>query len=253
MNDQTAKILCKLNNDFYRSQSASFSATRQSPWTGWGECTRLLREANFAAGASVAVFDLACGNLRFEAFLAEEFPDTDLSFYAVDNCDDLVASNQTVHYQNLDVLGVLNKARSLTASFEAPTCDLSVSFGFMHHIPQPQDRLAVLQALIEQTAQGGHVIVSFWQFMNNEALAKKAHATHQQALVELDLPPLSGGDYLLGWKDVPGRYRYCHSFSEPEIDDLAQAVANEATPVARFKADGRTSDLNTYLVLKITS
>jgi hypothetical protein len=43
-------------------------------------------------------------------------------------------------------------------------------------------------------------------------------------------------------------YRYCHSFSDAEIDHLAASVAPEATVLSRFTSDGRTNALNTYLV-----
>ena len=41
-----------------------------------------------------SVLDIACGNLRFEAFLANAYPHIDWSFFAVDNCEPLVASGQ---------------------------------------------------------------------------------------------------------------------------------------------------------------
>ena len=60
---------------------------------------------------------------------------------------------------------------------------------------------------------------------------------------------LEAGDFVLGWQDRPGAYRYCHHFSAAEIDRLVDAVP-EARLVARFGADGRTGTLNEYLVLR---
>ena len=59
------------------------------------------------------------------------------------------------------------------------------------------------------------------------------------------------GDYLLGWRNTPGAYRYCHSFSDEETDSLVASVADKAKCVARFRADGRTGNLNEYLVLQV--
>lgn len=285
MDVETAGRLREINNAFYRDQCGSFSATRRSPWVGWARCV----EAAGMDGAAErqAVFDLACGNLRFEAFLEERMPKTAFRFFAVDNCDGLVAERfgaalrSTVDYRSVDVLCALmdgagdsgGSAGANGVAFEAdrsacagglgagdasgafgagiPACDLSVSFGFMHHIPLQEHRAAVLRMLADRTRPGGFVAVSFWRFLNDASLAKKAHATHGIALEELALPPLDEGDFLLGWNNAPGAYRYCHSFSDAEIDELAASIADRASVAARFAADGRTGDLNTYLVLEV--
>lgn len=251
MNIKTAKILCKINNDFYRNQCVSFSATRKSPWTGWQRCLDVLKNANSDNYQNFSVFDLACGNLRFEAFLEAAFVEANITFYAVDNCNELVPRTPLVNYQSLDVLSVLQKGLCVSNQIEAPVCDISVSFGFMHHVPLRDYRDAILSTLVEQTHSGGYVIVSFWQFLKNEFMAEKAQITHKRALEELALPELEENDYLLGWKDIPGQYRYCHSFSEADIDLLIGSVANKATVAARFVSDGRTDNLNSYLILKV--
>jgi len=253
MDSDTVDRLRKLNNDFYREQSASFAGTRQAPWQGWEQCLAILQEAtDWSQHRSLSVFDLACGNLRFEAFLASALPGTDFSFYAVDSCDELLPSAPAVNYQHLDVLDALGSARPLNDQFTAPACDLSVAFGFLHHVPLPQQRAQILAALIDQTHPGGFVIVSLWQFLNDPTRLEKAQLTHARALEELGLPELDSGDYLLGWKDTSGAYRYCHSFSDAEIDQLIATTAPRATLTSRFNADGRTGDLNTYLIFQVS-
>jgi SAM-dependent methyltransferase len=255
MNDTTAKILCEINTDFYRNNSESFSSTREAPWPGWLRCmellTPLLKDMN-----NLLILDLACGNLRFEKWLgsasANAAGKVNTTFYAVDNCDDLLPSDTSnVHYQNLDILDTVLHGLSLTDLIAAPPCDISVAFGFMHHIPSKKHRRTVLLALIEHTRPGGYVIVSFWQFLKNPGLREKAQVTHERALAKLNLPPLDDNDYLLGWKDLPDQFRYCHSFSETEIDELIDEVSTKTTTVARFVSDGRSNDLNTYVVLEI--
>ncbi|NLG11320.1 MAG: hypothetical protein GX562_07330 [Coriobacteriaceae bacterium] len=302
MNTKTAKILCTLNSDFYRDNAASFSQTRSAAWPGWSRCLDILaendldlervsrvrgsqeqgsqsRDLGLAAEETppeppISVFDLACGNLRFESFLCSTFPDVDFAFHAVDNCEALVPKTPVVSFQSLDVLKVmLESAGGVSGGgdasggtsggasrgggnasggiFTAPSCDLSVSFGFLHHVPTSEFRVKLLESLIAQTHKAGFVAVSLWQFLKNEKLADKAQTTHRLALQSLGLQGLDANDYLLGWQDIPGQYRYCHSFSEAEIDQLVESVSSSATLISRFVSDGRTNNLNTYLVFRV--
>lgn len=278
LDEATARRLCDLTSEFYRANAESFSQTRQAPWQGW---ERALAAAGVAAAtassrtaaAPLRVLDLACGNLRFERFLAERLGAGRLRCFAVDNCDPLVdqaesadrvesadraESAQTsrvlppISFQNLDVIDAL-AAGNLSEALAVPdaTCDLAATFGFMHHVPRETWRVELLRALAAKVRPGGHVVVSFWRFLNSEKLAKKAFATTEQARVELNLPTLPPNDFLLGWQDTRGLYRYCHHFDEPEIERLLAAVADVARPVARFAADGKTGNLNEYVILRV--
>jgi SAM-dependent methyltransferase len=211
------------------------------------------REGLFAC-QNLSVFDLACGNLRFEVFLASALPEIAFTFYAVDVCNTLVPQTPDAAYQSLDILAVLQEGLYLNDHLTAPRCDFSVAFGLMHHVPLQRHREVLLASLIRQTRPDGYVIVSLWQFLNDPAFARKAQATHERALKDLaflGLGALDNNDYLLGWKDIPKTYRYCHSFAEAEIDSLAESVAHEASLVSRFVSDGKNGNLNTYLILKV--
>lgn len=280
MDAQTLITLCKLTDEFYRCQSESFSDTRRGPWRGWRRCL----EAMEKMPESVSLLDLACGNLRFESFLVREFPQCIFDFHVVDNCPDLVASGKTglkpavaaaeacaegelglaadasasshtsvtVDFQELDVMNALLSGKDLAEELTAPPCDIAVSFGFMHHVPGERNRERVLSALLDKVKPGGFVMVSFWQFMNSPTLAERARETTAAGLEKWGLPALDADDYLVGWQDAPGVYRYCHSFDERQIDALLASVAARTMPVARFEADGRTGDLNAYAVLKVS-
>ena len=270
-----ARRMCLLTSEFYRANAESFSQTRQSPWQGW---TRLLEVVGLAGGqtgcepgvlravegavdcGSLRVLDLACGNLRFERYLADALPDRMLSGYAVDNCEPLVEAGERsefgplsrMAFQNLDAIERLS-AGCLRESLEAPdaSCDLAVSFGFMHHVPLERWRMGLLRALVAKVRPGGFVAVSFWRFLNSDKLARKAKETTSHARAELGIPELPPNDYLLGWQDTQGLYRYCHHFDEPEIERLLAAVADSADLVSRFEADGKTGNLNEYVVLRV--
>ena len=251
--------LCALTGEFYRANAESFSQTRQSPWQGWVRLLEVM-DARAAERELLRVLDVACGNLRFERYLADALPGRMLSGWAVDNCEPLVEAGERsefgplsrIAFQNLDVIERLSGGR-LRESLEAPDAsrDLAVSFGFMHHVPLECWRAELLRTLIAKVRPGGFVAVSFWRFLNSDKLAGKAKETTSRARAELGIPELPPNDYLLGWQDTQGLYRYCHHFDEPEIERLLAAVADSADLVSRFEADGRTGNLNEYVVLRV--
>lgn len=251
--------LCALTGEFYRANAESFSQTRQSPWQGWVRLLEVM-DARAAERELLRVLDVACGNLRFERYLADALPGRMLSGWAVDNCEPLVEAGERsefgplsrIAFQNLDVIERLSGGR-LRESLEAPdaSCDLAVSFGFMHHVPLERWRVELLRALVAKVRSGGFVAVSFWRFLNSDKLAGKAKETTSRARAELGIPELPPNDYLLGWQDTQGLYRYCHHFDEPEIERLLAMMADSADLVSRFEADGRTGNLNEYVVLRV--
>lgn len=354
MNRATVKKLCALNTRFYATNAASFSQTRNAPWDGWRRC---LDACDFAlvgsdeavapgvaskgvladslpknrSSRAISVLDIACGNLRFEAFLEREHPAIDWRFFAIDNCEPLVDSSdvaiaQKVNFTCEDIIS--NMLDGLPAVEPANTpafarafpFNLVVSFGFMHHIPGFDLRVRFLKEALSYTKPGGHLAVSFWQFLNDDARREKAQRTHAEALeffsgelseelllhevessqdvdtldshegrechapirdkvasrersADEDLAPhacagetlpqqgirdhlvlrpddLEAGDYLLGWKNLPGQYRYCHHFSDEEIERIIAKLVPHANAIASFTADGKTGSLNRYVIFE---
>lgn len=306
MNRETARALCQLNTEFYERNAASFSQTRTVPWEGWRRCMAAcgFDDSDGAAldqpvDAQIAdsVLDIACGNLRFEAFLANTYPHIDWSFFAVDNCEPLVASGQEdvakkVHFTCEDIVSNLLEGlpaaepANIPALAAATPFDLVVSFGFLHHIPSFDLRQRFLLEALSQVKPGGYLVVSFWQFLNDPAKRAKIEQTHAEALAffagcaetrandrdaldrgagssssgnpDLSYPKLTAffadslepNDYFLGWKNEPSNYRYCHHFSNEEIDRIIVALAPHATVVESFSADGKPGTLNRYVVFK---
>ena len=306
MNRETARALCQLNTEFYERNAASFSQTRTVPWEGWRRCMAAcgFDDSDGAAldqpvDAQIAdsVLDIACGNLRFETFLANAYPHIDWSFFAVDNCEPLVASGQEdiakkVHFTCEDIVSNLLEGlpaaepANVPALAAATPFDLVVSFGFLHHIPSFDLRQQFLLEALSQVKPGGYLVVSFWQFLNDPAKRAKIEQTHAEALAFFagcaethtndrdaldrgagsssssnlnpsDLKPpvffagsLEPNDYFLGWKNEPDNYRYCHHFSNEEIDRIITALAPHATVVESFSADGKPGNLNRYVILQ---
>lgn len=281
MKPEIADKLTRITNRFYREQAASFSATRQAPWKGWDRCLACWNQSRESAGApaSARVLDVGCGNLRFERYLAHCHAGIPWECYAVDNCRPLLRAAATaggnpsaeggshgiidpdqaalfasVRFQELDIMPLLvHGSFALSDALEAPAADLTVCFGVLHHVPTVERRAALLRNLVAATVPGGLVCVSFWRFMENEALASRTRALQPQALADTGIAAgdLDPNDYLLGWEKRPGVYRYCHHFPEYEIDELAAQLGGSVRVVDRFASDGRTGNLNSYLVLRV--
>lgn len=155
-------------------------------------------------------------------------------------------------FQNLDIITQALNREPLLGVHLNEYADAVLCSGFMHHVPGCETREFVMREMLKLLRPGGVLVVSFWQFMRSPKLAKQAEQLREQALSDLKLASgdLEEGDHLLGWQKVSGVYRYCHSFSEAELDSLVETLSDLAKPVARFGADGRTGNLNAYLILR---
>lgn len=276
MDQAVARKLIALNNRFYRSHAASFSATRSAPWTGWEKVARLVEAARGGTGgtggavafpAPLHVLDVACGNMRLARFLAQALPQAHIAYHGIDRCAPLAQTAETpdatdrlsVTFHEADILERLLAPGTRTLSPAGrglPAAELVACFGFMHHVPGEAMRAALLRELVAHAAPGGIVAVSFWRFMDDARLAGKAAVSDHGAVAA---PPWEGydpvdlemGDHFLGWQDEGGALRFCHHTDEAELDRLVASVpAGHAEECARFSADGRSGELNRYLVLR---
>lgn len=247
MNANTMDILCELTGDFYARCASSFSATRERPWRGWDPCLDAI--APELPSDEVSVLDVACGNLRFETYLAQRL-DADVVFYAIDSCPALVPSDSPARFLDLDVIAGLRDESLLQAIEPIPPCDLVCSFGFFHHVPTQNLRFSLLDALISKTSPGGFVLISLWRFERDERLRAKAEKATERARSHHLALDLEEGDWLLGWQDSDDAFRYCHSFSDDDVAALIEHAKPDARLVGSFQADGKHYDLNDYLVFK---
>ena len=266
MDADIARGLIALNNRFYAEHAASFSATRSAPWAGWSQLLDELRSAGGLSGCSkLSALDLACGNLRFERFLAEALPACELRVHAVDSCPALIERAPAmdaarIHYQQLDILEELLSRETPPHAmprkpFDESAYDLTVCFGFMHHVPGAALRQRLLDLLVDATAPHGFIALSCWQFMGDARLAAKAlqaddFASAAPPFPGFSLHALEEHDHFLGWQDDARPLRYCHHFADADIDNLVAHVAPRARELARWSADGRSGTLNRYLLLQ---
>lgn len=291
MNTDDARYLAALNERFYRLHADSFSDTRHAPWQGWiracdrvvpavckaighvghgeafdevgiakrGEASDGIERIAYGSSSVVRVLDVACGNLRFERFLAARYPHVPFAFDAVDSCVELARlgsggfTGGDVRFEERDLIGMLLEDPISPFSCE-DACDLAVCFGFMHHASGFENRLRLLEAMMRATRPEGFVVATFWQFTNDPARAAKARRDHARLARYLERPiAFEPGDFLLGWQGDEAAVRYCHEVGDEEINRLVAALGRrmpDTRVVDRFKSDGRTGDLNAYIVLQ---
>ena len=249
-----ARRLVRLTEAFYAQEAQSFSRTRRVAWEGWRKIFSLLA----AEGRpSLSVTDVASGNGRFGRALAEALPQVRIHYQAIDSCVPLMdeapiwpASIEAACFEQDLITPLLEGAKALPSGIEP--ADLLCCFGFLHHVPGAGLRLRFVQELVDATAAGGIIALALWRFADTPAGAQKAEEATRRACQELGIArdTLEPGDYLLGWQGKPGVWRYCHSFTEHEAQELVHAVRGQASVVASYLADGKTHDQNCYLVLR---
>ena len=278
MTPEVARRMNRLNENFYRDNARSFDQTRQAAWPGWEHCLCIGRTTGaLPRYEGVRVLDVASGNLRLARYLAERLPGTKVSYHGIDSCPMLargvrLPESWDMTLQDLDVVGALldkklgeglgtlggglgsrleGGAADLGVRLEGGAADLVACFGFFHHVPTTEARRRLLQELLSYTRTGGLCCVSLWRPMSDRRIARHARESTRAGLRSLGLSEkeLDKGDYLLGWQGRPDTWRYCHHFDEEEIDWLVRAAQGTAELTARFCADGKAGDLNSYLVL----
>ena len=181
MDTESIRILNTLTSEFYEHNAQSFSATRDHAWCGWDTCFDEIEKTGALANIK-SIVDIGCGNLRFESFLTERL-DTRPEIWAIDNCVSLVPQNDSVHFVQTDIINELITKEQTLLSHGIPSSDLVCAFGLMHHIPGHKTRLKLLDSILGMLQANGFGIVSFWHFMKDERIAKKAYKTTQSALV----------------------------------------------------------------------
>lgn len=246
MDATTVQIINEETKRFYAECVASFSATRNAAWQGWEHLPSLVVEP------PKHVWDLGCGNLRFERFLTETFPEQSFSVEAWDSCasmpDFTGLERVDVTFQEVDIVEALLAGGPLAPDEPA---DLTVAFGLFHHVPSCALRTELLRAMCMGTRAGCLVAVSLWDARTEERGAKKAAELTPIAQEQLGITDLEPGDCFLGWQDRRDIFRFCHCFDEEEARELAAAVAEHAKLEALYRADGKDGASNTYLCLRV--
>lgn len=230
MTPQTIARLNALNRAFYAATAAEFSATRQSPWLGWAHALPHLAPAR-------RVLDVGCGNGRFGLYLRQQIGES-VGYHGLDNSPELLAEAR--HVLPSGTFGLCDVVEDDLPP-DPTDCDAVVLFGVLHHLPGFVTRQRVVRALAQRLTSNGVLIVSAWQFLDDDGL---------RARVVPWPPDLAGevedGDALLDWRRGVRALRYCHHTSALELGALFEGAGLHT--VATWHADGASGRLNLYAV-----
>lgn len=279
MNYETRQRLNRINRAFYEDVADEFDRTREQPWAGWDRVLRVLSNVEqvqllqkarepVARGAALRVLDVGCGNGRFGLYLADRLCDRaanrkpdrrlalpDLMYTGVDANPSLLSlarsrlgERKALRSRLVQADIVATDARS---ALPKGPYDLVVLFGLLHHIPGADTRLSLLRAALDLLDPGGMLALTAWRFgeaarFDRHVLAWETH--NQRASEPIAIDQLEQGDHLLSFGEQSQRPRYCHYTSDDELQAWSSALP--ATPIDRFRADGRSADLNEYLLLQ---
>jgi len=233
--------LNQINRTFYSTFATSFSETRES--------ARELEVILPYIADGARVLDLGCGNGRV-AKLVERHR-RDVAYLGVDSSADLIAKCKMQ-----DAGRKLQGAEFLVADMVEPDWTRKLTgapFGrvlllaVLHHIPGGDVRARILRQARDLLAPQGRIVVSTWQFMDNERMRKKIVPW---SVVGIDERELEVADALLNWKRGGEGLRYCHWIGEDEMRELAARAGLNV--VEMFRAGGREGDLSLYAIMTAT-
>lgn len=237
MEASVVETLHKLNSDFYDTVVASFDLSRAYPWKGWGKIALRLK----SSGKRQKVLDLGCGNGRFIKFLQQK--SLNVEYTGIDRSKGLISlakeryEGRGVSFVEMDFL---NEKLPWRGEY-----DLVVSFGVFHHLPGEASRVKLLKEIYKVLRSGGEFIVTFWRFANDLSIKSKVYDWEE---INIEPKDVDENDYLLGWSGEKGVYRYCHHYTPSEAVKLMEKVGFRV--VTRYVSDGKSGDLNLYLICK---
>jgi len=232
--------LNQINRTFYSTFAASFSETRES--------ARELEVILPYIADGARVLDLGCGNGRVAKLLVRHR--RDVAYVGADASADLIAKCKMQ-----DAGRKLQEAEFLVADMVEPdwtrkltwaSFDCVLLLAVLHHIPGRDVRARILRQAHELLAPQGRIVVSTWQFMDNERMRKKIVPWSVVGIDERELEP---GDALLNWKRGGVGLRYCHWIGQDEMRALAAQA--ELQVVETFRAGGRERNLSLYAILSM--
>jgi tRNA (uracil-5-)-methyltransferase TRM9 len=239
MNAELIERLNRINREFYSTFAASFSASRS-------ESARELQVILPYIADGARVLDVGCGNGRAAALLAHER--RDVMYVGVDASEELIArckmqaASRKAQGATFRVADIMQP--EWTRHLARQSFDCVLMLAVLHHIPGSETRARILRQARELLAPQGRVVVSTWQFLDNERMSKKIVPW---SVAEIDEAELEPGDALLSWKRGGVGLRYCHWMGEQELRALATQAG--LSIVETFRAGGREGNLSLYVVL----
>ena len=234
MQPEVVRTLIDLNNEFYQTFAASFSATRQRLQPGVKRIVDgLPPDAN--------VLDLGCGNGQLAFELVEG--GFSGSYLGLDSSAALIKTAAAGTAGNVGFMQRDLSDEDWDQGLPGAPYDIVMCFATLHHIPGEALRLALLEKVRGLLLDGGRFIFSTWQLSNSPKLRARIQPWGRVGLSEGDVDE---GDYLMDWRRDGEGLRYVHQFSREELEGLAEKASFEV--LESFSSDGATGDLGLYMV-----
>jgi SAM-dependent methyltransferase len=195
------------------------------------------------------VLDVGCGNGRFGIFLEEKlqhgiaYCGTDASQALLDHALGRLPESATLLRHDL--------LESPVSSTLGPRrFDLIAVYGVLHHIQGFAKRIEVLQDLRSLLRPEGLLAVSLWQWREHPRLSRRIVPWPKVTSLDPMLDELRGlepedADHLLRWGKEGVWIRYCHHFTDLEVEKIIETLAWPCLSDTRGEGG-----LNRYLVLR---
>lgn len=245
MKTSTIKLLNQINTDFYNQISQEFSDSRNFSWKGWEKIVPFLKKSD------IGVLDVGCGNGRFANFLSEKIGHS-FYYHGIDNNSQLlkIVKEKNIQLPKLQT-SKIDIVQSLIDEDFAKKIgnqkyNLIAVFGVMHHIPSLNLRKKMIQNLVHNLEQDGILAVAFWQFTRDQRFAYKNISREKFNIEQEDLEK---NDYILDWQRGKTAYRYFHFSDDDEISEIFSGIG-EVKMIEKFDADGKSDNLNRYVLVK---
>lgn len=228
--------LIQLNQQFYQTFAAHFSATRQRIQPG-------VRRILDRTPPDTNILDLGCGNGELALELLKQgyhgyYLGLDFSEALLDVAKKSAWNAPHIAYARADL------ADSSWDSILPPTqFNMIFSFAAFHHLPGDELRRATFEKIAQRLQPGGKFIHSHWQFLNSAKLCARVQPWD---VIGLNKAQLDEGDYLLDWRRGGYGLRYVHHTHVDTLDALAAQTGFRV--LESFYSDGADGNLGLYQV-----
>ncbi len=244
MTTSTPNALSRLTRRFYEEEAEQFSATRQSPWEGWHALAELLP----LGPAPLEVLDVGCGNGRFGLYLEEKLQRR-VAYFGTDLSQALLGHARARLPESATLLQHDLLESAVSAALGSRRFDLIAVYGVLHHIQGFAKRIEVLRDLRSLLLPEGLLAISLWQWREHPRLSRRIVPWPQVASSDPLLEELRGfepedEDHLLRWGKEGDWIRYCHHFTDLEVEELIETLTWPCLSDTRGEGG-----LNRYLVL----